>query len=404
VGGQALPWVRTQLPMDSVVGTEFGLGGDSRVGEYLVQALTAADSIVDFGMFDNDGPDNIPNSGDDDGTVDALAFQFLEIAASCGGPAIWPHRSRISGWEGAGFQPFATEDLRPDGRRIVVNSYIIQGATDCDGVDIQKATTIAHELGHVLGLPDLYDASDGILPEQRRWVVGCWGLMAGGAWGCGMLDRTSWLRPTHLSAWSKIQLGWAVERVLGPDLLAEEITLAPVQTGAEVLRVPLDTNEYMLVEYRQQTGFDRDLPAEGVLVYHIDPQRSFRPCPPCRVQLVEADGNGTLVRPMSQGGNLGEAGDAFAVTAPARLTNSTNPSTRRHTGAASPVTFYSIALASGIAQLTISTRAVATAQLLESFLGDGSVPLTAVERDYLDSVGNQNGIYDVGDLRAYLTR
>ena len=41
-------------------------------GEFLTFGLDRADSLVDFGEFDNDGPDGLPNSGDDDGVVDFL--------------------------------------------------------------------------------------------------------------------------------------------------------------------------------------------------------------------------------------------------------------------------------------------------------------------------------------------
>jgi len=47
---------------------------------------------------------------------------------------------------------------------------------------------MAHELGHLwFGLPDLYHlvGGPGEVWEQRRWVVGCWELMAAAAWGCG---------------------------------------------------------------------------------------------------------------------------------------------------------------------------------------------------------------------------
>ena len=189
VRGQTVPWVQTSLTMEEVVAGSYGLGDSARTGEYLLEALAEADVDVDFGRFDNDGPDGIPNSGDDDGRVDAVAFQFLEIAASCGGPSIWPHRSRIEGWT-PNNTPFATNDDQPNGSPIVVSDYIVQSATDCGGVNQQTATTIAHELGHVLGLPDLYDRSRGVEPQHRHWVVGCWALMAAGAWGCGA-DRSA---------------------------------------------------------------------------------------------------------------------------------------------------------------------------------------------------------------------
>ncbi len=41
-------------------------------------AVAAADPLVDFSQFDNDGPDGIPDSGDDDGVVDALFVVHAE--------------------------------------------------------------------------------------------------------------------------------------------------------------------------------------------------------------------------------------------------------------------------------------------------------------------------------------
>ena len=405
IGGEALPWVRTSLSVGEVVGASFGLGQGARTGEYLVQALVAADLTTDFGRFDNDGPDGIPNSGDDDGFVDAVAFEFLEIAASCGGPAIWPHRSRISGWIGS---PFITNDSSPAGEPIEINDYIVQSAVTCDGVEIQNAATIAHELGHVLGLPDLYDATDGIQPEQRRWVVGCWGLMAAGAWGCGQVDRSLWQRPTHMSPWSKGRLGWVTEEVVG-EVQDQEFTLGPVQTTGDVLKIPLTPTEFLQVEYRPAMAFDVNLPASGVLVYHIDTELPLRPCRSCpkvyQVALVEADANRRLVRPALQGGNRGEAGDAFGTQGPSRLSNSTNPSTRLNSGNSSSVTIYSIAVIDGAARIRLSTVAIPISRLLERFTGaQTGNPLTTDEIEYVDRIGNGNGSYDVGDLRAYLRR
>ena len=410
--GQTVPWVRTGLTMQQVVGTEYGLGSDAMTGTYLAQALALADPSVDFGLFDNDGPDGIPNSGDDDGAVDAVAFEFLEVAASCGGPAIWPHRSRIAGWLGT---PYETGERQPNGAPIVVNDYIVQSAVDCGGVQLQTATTISHEMGHVLGLPDLYDGSLGILPEERRWVVGCWSLMAAGSWGCGTSDREIWVRPTHLGAWERTRLGWVdsvAESVAG---LGREYTLPPVLQSGRVLRIPLehgvpaDTNEYLLVEYRTQSGFDLDLPASGVLVYHVDPQIPGNwPCQGCaqvyRVVLLEADGNRSLQRTFLEGGNRGEPGDAWGVTGPGYLTTTSDPSTQLTFGTPSGVRIDEISIRDGVAHVIVSSSTLASERLLQPFLLSPAEPLTSEERTYLDRVGNGNGQYDVGDLRAYLRR
>lgn len=405
--GEALPWVRTSLTVAEVVGDNYGIGEDSRVGDYLLEALTLLDPATDFGRFDNDGPDDLPNSGDDDGVVDAVAFEFLEIAASCGGPGIWPHFSRISNWRG---DPFVTDDPRPGGGFVRLDPYFVQSAVDCDGTDIQPITTIAHELGHLLGLPDLYHPVYGILPEQRRWVVGCWSLMAAGAWGCGNVARSEWKRPTHLGAWEKRQLGWldTVHSVPAGEL--QELTLGPVQTAREILEIPLGEAERLLVEYRQRISFDRDLPAEGVLIYRINDTIPFRPCTECaplyQVMLLEADGNGTLVRTALQGGNRGEPGDAFAVFGQGRLTAVTDPSTRLDAGLGdeSDVTIYGITLEGDRARLVLSTAPLSLTRLLGPLLLDGANQLSKLEQRYLDERNNQNTRYDVGDLRAYLQR
>ena len=410
--GTTVPWVRTSLTMAEVVGTSYGLGSEAKTGGYLAEALQAVDATVDFGAFDNDGPDGVPNSGDDDGAVDAVAFEYLEIAASCGGPSIWPHRSRLQYWLGA---PFGTNDARPGGGTVVVNDYIVQSTVDCGGVDLQTATTISHETGHVLGLPDLYDGSQGILPEQRRWVVGCWSLMAAGSWGCGTSNRESWVRPTHMGAWERHQLGWLAGLDEAGAVLDREYVLEPMLTSRRALRVPLetgvasDTNEYLMVEYRTKESFDQDLPASGVLVYHVDPQIAGNwPCAECpqayRVALLEADGNGSLQHTFLQGGNRGEAGDAWGVTGPGYLTNNTTPSTRLTFGGATAVRIEEIVVQNGVAHVTVSTVALEAERLAQEFVGSAAVPLTDSERGYLDRRGNGNGQYDVGDLRAYLKR
>lgn len=402
VTGTAVDWVRTEIPRTAAVGTSMGLGVDAQVGPYLVSALTEADPSLDFRLYDNDGPDGVPDSGDDDGVVDAVAFQFLEIAASCGGPGIWPHRSRISGWTGA---PFETDDIGASGAPIVVDDYIIQSAVDCRG-DVQNITTIAHELGHVLGLPDFYDATDGIQPEQRRWVLGCWSLMAGGAWGCGTENREAWNVPTHMSAFEKLAMGWLDNVEPVGAVRDAEFALGPVAESEHVLRIPLDEQEYLLVEYRARAGFDRNLPSEGVLIYHVDPSRPLRPCPSCEkiyfVSLEEADGDDGLIRSFLDGGDRGSAGDAFGYAGPSSFTGGTKPATRRNTGLPSDVSLYRIVLEEGVARIRLSTTTIPLDRIAASFLTPMTSDLTPDETAYLDAVGNANGTFDLGDLRKYV--
>jgi hypothetical protein len=44
------------------------------------------------------------------------------------------------------------------------------------------------------------------------------------------------------------------------------------------------------------------------------------------------------------------------------------------------------------------------ARLLQAFLRTENEPLYVEEQSYLDGLGNQNGAFDVGDVRAWLLR
>ena len=404
IGGQVTDWVSTSWLRANVVGTSFGLGADAKTRDWLREAIANVDGSVDFGQFDNDGADGVPNSGDDDGRVDGTAFLFSEIDASCGGPGIWPHRSRFSGGGNTGV---ATNDRRPNGTMIVVDDYMVLGARNCMGQGALEVNVFAHETGHVLGLPDYYDSSVGLLREQRRWVVGCWDLMSGGAWGCGTGAQPSGFIPSHMGAYTKSLLGWnAPKLVTNLGLQLQEHTLRPAHATGDALRIPLSQFEYLLVEYRTRQGHDISLPSSGVVVYHIETGRAFLPCALCprtySYAVVEADGDSALVRLETAGGNRGAAGDAFAISRNV-MDDSTIPSTRLNDGARTWVRLSRIVVdaAQGIARVTVSLlpSALTIERLISAF---GAAPLAAADVSLLDAAGNSNGRFDVGDLRAFM--
>ena len=131
------------------------------------------------------------------------------------------------------------------------------------------------------------------------------------------------------------------------------------------------------------------------------PQAWLQICP--GVYLMEADGRGDLLRTPREGGNRGEASDMFAVTGFGILTNATVPSTRLNTGQKTDVRI-KIVVEDGVAHLAISTAPFALDRLLQSFLLTDADSLRQQEVEFLDDLGNLNGRYDVGDLRAYLNR
>jgi M6 family metalloprotease-like protein len=400
--GTVLPWVRTRHTRAEVSGTSFGMGDDASTGWFLRDIVARVDPTTNFGQYDNDGPDGVPNSGDDDGYVDLAVFQFSEPAASCGVPTIWPHRGGLGGWLGA---PYSTDDLSHSGYPILISGYQIQSAVNCDGTP-QNISTIAHETGHAFGLPDFYDAAGGLLPHQRRWVVGCFALMAAGSWGCG--DGSTFATapsPAHMSPYEKLTLGW-INPVTAEPGWRRTYTLDPVQTGGQALLVPLRPgNEFLMLEYRPNTGFDAALPAGGILVYHVDTNRPLRiTCNQCNrvyhMSLVEADGDGALKKTAAEGGNRGVAGDVF--TGRRVLDDHTTPSIRQNSGLPSNVRI-EMEVTGGKAHFVVSMLpVVASPRLLSPLIGSAGGAPTSDEAAALDLFGNRNGRYDMGDLRAYM--
>ena len=78
-------------------------------------------------------------------------------------------------------------------------------------------------------------------------------------------------KPIHFSAWCKEQLGWLKPTIIDPRE-KQKLVLSPVQTSEnECFKVLLrpDGSEYLLLENRLKKNFDRDLPAEGLLIWRV---------------------------------------------------------------------------------------------------------------------------------------
>jgi M6 family metalloprotease-like protein len=323
--------------------------GGTRFGQMLLQALDSisnrpgADTV--WSRFDNDGPDGLPNSGDDDGVVDFVTFLHPTRDGACGAPGIWSHRYQIRAWNAG--SPYVTRTSRRNssghpiaGQFIRVDDYIIQsqvgGSTACLEGEIMPIGTVAHETGHVFGLPDLYD-TDQVLRSQG---IGEWGIMGSGNFATP--DS-----PAGYDPWSLVELGWVSVKELTQNGVFET---APRQTSDTVflIRSSGSLPEYFLLENRQAVESDSvqmtpglitpaKLKAPGLLLWlideaQIDAARLFnRVNTGARhgVALMQADGLNQLRAPGSS--NRGDTGDPFpGVTVNTRLGFATNPAARNH--------------------------------------------------------------------------
>jgi M6 family metalloprotease-like protein len=329
--GSVYNWVTLAHDDDYYAGGVYGLDpAFARVGELIHEILDAQDASVDFGDFDNDGPDGVPNSGDDDGYVDFIGIVHPETGGECFGGStsnIWAHRWRLSGWD-AGV--YTTGDAAAGGGSIRIEDYTIMPALSCTGGMIEIGV-FCHEFGHAFGLPDLYDTdtSDG-----NSEGIGWWGLMGAGNWNTPQ-------HPAHMSAWSKAELGWLTPAVVAFDLYGFPVVSSSITpTAFKLWKNGTPGTEYFLVENRTQDGSDIDLLQPGLLVWHIDDALTTNANEAHKmIDLECADQTGSDHTANADGldsmANRGDTGDPFCDGD--IFSGATNPSSKAYNGTATSV-------------------------------------------------------------------
>jgi M6 family metalloprotease-like protein len=297
-------------------------GCGARTGEFLKEVLDANDPSIDFSQYDNDGPDGVPNSGDDDGYVDFVAFVQPERGGECGTNNIWSHRWVYEGWPISGGAPYQTDDNRYGGGKILVDDYTIQPALACDNSTMIQIGVFCHEFGHAFGLPDLYDTDGG------SEGLGNYCLMAGGSWGGNGVHPE---KPSHMSAWCKMMLGWTQPTLVES---AGTVSLGQAETNDDAAKLWEDAyqgDRYFLIENRQKVGFDQYLPLGGLLIYHVDSEVITGNTKEVHkyVDLEEADGDDDLDNEV----NRGDTGDPYpGVTNNRTFDGATYPSSDDYQG------------------------------------------------------------------------
>jgi M6 family metalloprotease-like protein len=306
----------------------------ARFRDLLVETLTKADALgtINWGLYDNDGADGLPNSGDDDGRVDFITFIQPVVDGACGAVGIWAHRWTIASLRQS--TSFQTSTPRTGGGFIQVNDYTIQsgqgGNGACSSGQIMPIGTIAHETGHAFGLPDLYDTNPS---DGNSEGIGEWGLM-----GSGNYSRA--YSPSGFEAWSLTEMGWVDVDTL---TASETITVNPVQTSDTVFYIPLaGTDEYLLLENRDSllsdtaqmsSAFSRKK-SPGLLIWHIDQSivtggGAINTGSVHGIALEQADGLNHLRT--TSGGNRGDTGDPYPGSTVNRAWSlTTNPGSRNN--------------------------------------------------------------------------
>ncbi|MEE8146547.1 MAG: immune inhibitor A domain-containing protein, partial [Longimicrobiales bacterium] len=313
---------------------------------------------IDWGAYDNDGPDGVPNSGDDDGFVDVLSVVHPTAGAECtrNDLHVWSHPWSLKSRSGV---TYSTSTASANGGQIIVNDYAITPVRSCNQITINEIGVFTHELGHGFGLPDLYSTGVG-----RHAGIGQWGLMGSGNFGCSQASINS-ARPCHLTAWSKEVLGWVDLELLAAGMDHGTLTLDPVETGGKIYRVDANdgSGDYYLLENRQRLLSDIDLPSPGLMIWRVDPEVTLGQWAANRVNatasrmgvwLQQADGQNDLGR---ESRGRGDPGDPFPGSTGNQVFHAaSNPASVTHDGTTSGLTVTDITSVGQQVQFRLLTR------------------------------------------------
>lgn len=196
--------------------------GAGRLATDAIDALAAADPNfpwADYDIEDQSDRDGDGNYHEPDGVIDHLVLVHANQGKSRGGGdvgiySVWAHSSTVTG------------GYTIPGTNLKVSNYIVQPEDAGVGV-------FAHEFGHDLGLPDLYDTSGNADSD-----VDFWDLMASGSHSGEIFQAL----PTHMGLWDKWVLGWAEPKTFGPGDRSKLVKLG--QTS----RTPVGTEDGIKID------------------------------------------------------------------------------------------------------------------------------------------------------------
>jgi hypothetical protein len=124
--------------------------------------------------------------------------------------------------------------------------------------------TVAHEVGHLLGLMDLWNREDSTAWQGQ--TAAPFSLMNTGA---------GWGYAGDFFAWEKWVLGWIPDADIycfsrDPNDLNVELASLDAQQGTRLVVMPITSSQVLAIEYRKKSTLDFGISKSGALVYTID--------------------------------------------------------------------------------------------------------------------------------------
>ena len=143
------------------------------------------------------------------------------------------------------------------GNKTLINyacSNELSTSNEVDGIG-----TICHEFSHCFGYPDAYDVN-----YTGLYGMGTWDLMCQGNY------NGNGFTPAGYTAYEKYAAGWITPIELKENTSVSGIKPLADDGDAYIFKNPNNSDEYYLIENRQQKGWDAGLAGSGIIINHID--------------------------------------------------------------------------------------------------------------------------------------
>ncbi|MBQ9361929.1 MAG: M6 family metalloprotease domain-containing protein [Bacteroidaceae bacterium] len=221
-------------------------GEDVAAGKFAAEVVKLVKSqVTDWKQYDWNNDDEI----------DQVMIVYAGYGEADGGGdnTIYPHEWTLS------YSEYG--DTISVGNGLYVDTYAVSNErayTEGVGFRYDGLGGICHEFAHCLGLPDMY-CTDGGFSD-----MGAWDQMASGTYnGLGFV-------PAGFTSYERMWAGWLQPTELTTPLSVSAMQPLTESDEAYIIYNQANRNEYYLLENRQFTGFDAALPAEGLLILHVD--------------------------------------------------------------------------------------------------------------------------------------
>lgn len=220
---------------------------DEKVYEMIKEACDGIQDQVNLKDYDWDG----------DGEADQVFFLYAGLGQASGGSAgtIWPHESELRYWP-CGVLSYSTGKI---------NTYAcaneLQPETQGSSRYISAGIgTICHEFSHCLGFADMYDTTGG----------GGYGMSVFDVMDQGSYNGNGFV-PCNYTAFERIYAGWVEAIELESPATVKDMKSVSDYGRPFIMYNYKNTNEYFLMENRQNTGWDKGLyGSNGLLIVHVN--------------------------------------------------------------------------------------------------------------------------------------